>query len=64
MFTLYCLDCQNMIETDNEDDLVFCICEGCGENMVDFAAEQPHQEPHEETGYYTCTHEDYPCCGC
>ena len=29
-------------------------------NQGNYLPEQPHDEP----GHYTCTHEDYPCCGC
>ena len=66
MLTLFCLDCNETTETDNEDMAVELICGFCdGQLMIDHDTRMsiPVVE-FDEPGYYTCTHEDYPCCGC
>ena len=72
MFYLYCSNCDDMNETDNEDELI--QCPGCGDQpmqitksdyMLDYEDNLEYFEVNPSMQYesYACTCEDYPCCG-
>ena len=57
METFECLSCGELVETDNEDDLVSCICEMCQEFGEGWEIERG------DIDVKYCNCEDYPCCG-
>ena len=53
-----CRSCGAEFYTNNEDQMVFELCDMCGEYGADWETDRGYPEPD------YCNHEDYPCCGC